>query len=90
MAAASGDIWNEVDMPLVLIGDPVYPMCSWLLNPYGNREAFTEEKAHFNYRLNSVRMTVENVFGRFKGRWRRFTKITDGDVNNNSNFHYIG
>ncbi|XP_067652410.1 uncharacterized protein [Haliotis asinina] len=71
---------QKVDMPVVIIADPAYPMCPWLLKPYSNRGALTEEQSYFNYRLSSARMTIENTFGRFKGRWRRLSKRIDVDV----------
>ncbi|XP_046556706.1 protein ALP1-like [Haliotis rubra] len=74
MMDSVGPADHKVDMPVVLIADPAYPMCPWLLKPYSNRGALTEEQSYFNYRLSSARMTIENTFGRLKGRWRRFSK----------------
>ena len=36
----------------------------------------------FNYRLSRARMTVENTFGRWKGRFIRFGKRVDMEVQN--------
>ena len=38
------------------------------------------EQPVFNYRLSQARMTVENTFGRFKGRFKRFSKHVDMEV----------
>ncbi|XP_067654467.1 uncharacterized protein [Haliotis asinina] len=73
---------NVVDMPVVIIADPAYRMShdQWLLKPYSNRGTLSDEKSYFNFRLSSARMVIENTFGRFKGRWRRFMRRIDLDV----------
>ncbi|XP_041347043.1 protein ANTAGONIST OF LIKE HETEROCHROMATIN PROTEIN 1-like [Gigantopelta aegis] len=63
---AVGPTDDNIDMPVVLIGDAAYPMSSWLLKPYVDRGRFTEEEQTFNYRLSKARMTIENSFGRLK------------------------
>ncbi|XP_041372666.1 protein ALP1-like [Gigantopelta aegis] len=77
---AVGPTDDNIDMPVVLIGDVAYPMSSWLLKPYVDRGRFTEEEQTFNYRLSKARMTIENSLGRLKGRWRRFLKRLDLDI----------
>ena len=37
-----------------------------------NLAAFKKKHEHFNYVLSSLRITIECVFGRLKGRFRRF------------------
>ena len=61
---------NEAIIPPVLIGDTAYPICSRLHKHYENREAPTEDKTYFNYRLSTAHKTIENTFGRFKGWWK--------------------
>ena len=61
---------REISLPIVLIGDPAYPLRSWLLKPYSNRGQLSVVQQAFNYRLSRARMTIENSFGRLKGRWR--------------------
>uniref|UniRef100_A0A8C8R4N1 DDE Tnp4 domain-containing protein n=1 Tax=Pelusios castaneus TaxID=367368 RepID=A0A8C8R4N1_9SAUR len=59
---------GDVEMPIVILGDPAYPLMPWLMKPYtGNLD---RSKERFNYRLSHCRMTVECAFGHLKGRWR--------------------
>ncbi|CAB4043569.1 Hypothetical predicted protein [Paramuricea clavata] len=42
----------------------------------------TRKQRVFNYRLSHARMTVENTFGKWKGRFIRFIKRVDMEVKN--------
>ncbi|XP_041349166.1 putative nuclease HARBI1 [Gigantopelta aegis] len=67
-------------MPVVLLGDAAYPMKNWLLKPYTNQMNLTVSQNVFNYKLSRARMTIENTFGRLKGRWRCLQKRLDVGV----------
>uniref|UniRef100_A0A8C8SK72 DDE Tnp4 domain-containing protein n=1 Tax=Pelusios castaneus TaxID=367368 RepID=A0A8C8SK72_9SAUR len=57
-----------VEMPVVILGDPAYPLMPWLMKPFTGK--LDPAKEHFNYRLSRCRMVVECAFGRLKARWR--------------------
>nr|XP_048716360.1 uncharacterized protein LOC125641058 [Caretta caretta] len=52
---------GDVEMPIVILGDPAYPLMPWLLKPYTGTLGSSKEL--FNYRLSKCRMLVECAFG---------------------------
>ena len=71
---------GDQDVPIVILGDPAYPLLPWLLKAYPENPNTPQSQRVFNYRLSRARMTVENTFGRWKGRFRRFSKRIDMEV----------
>ena len=69
-------------MPLVVLGDPAYPLLPWFMKPYIDNGNITAEEKNFNYRQSRARMVVENAFGRLKGRWRCLLKRMDFHISN--------
>nr|XP_048677691.1 uncharacterized protein LOC125622988 [Caretta caretta] len=58
---------GDVEMPIVILGDPAYPLMPWLMKPYTGSLNSTQEL--FNCRLSKCRMVVECAFGCLKARW---------------------
>ncbi|CAM4538889.1 unnamed protein product [Lepidochelys kempii] len=58
---------GEVEMPIVILGDPAYSLIPWLMKPYTG-SLLDSSKEWFNNRLSWCRMTVECAFGRLNGR----------------------
>ena len=65
---------------LVILGDPAYPMLNCLMKAYPENTNTPRIQRRFNYRLSRAQMTVENTFGHWKGRFRRFLKQIDMSV----------
>ena len=63
-------VLNEVEVPLVILGDPAYPAITWLMKPYPEHAHMTPQMRHYNYRQSRAWIVVENSFGWLKGRWR--------------------
>lgn len=72
------------DVPLLMLGDPAYPLLPNLLKPFSDNGRLTPEQFVFNNRLSSCRIVVEHAFGRLKGRWRSLYKKCDNDLSNMS------
>ncbi|CAM5108407.1 unnamed protein product [Natator depressus] len=58
---------GDVEMPIVILGDPAYPLTPWLMKPYTGSLDSSQEL--FNYRLSKCRMVVECAFGHLKACW---------------------
>ena len=52
------------EIPLVTIGDSVFPQFAWLIKAY-NENTRDNQKKYFNKRV-----VAGNAYGMFKGRWR--------------------
>jgi len=66
---------NGKEIPLMIAGDPAYPLLPWLLKGYTG--SLTPEQESFNTYHSSARICVENAFGRLKGRLRCLLKRCD-------------
>ncbi|XP_067299348.1 uncharacterized protein [Pseudorasbora parva] len=77
--------WTErfenVDVPLFILGDAAYPLLPWLIKAYTENTGMTAQQSNFNHRLSQARMTVERAFGRLKARWRCLLKRCDAHIN---------
>ena len=73
--------WKETiggrNVPLVLLGDPAYPLLQWLMKAFPDNGRLSQQEKHFNYRLSRARVVVEHSYGRLKGRWRCLLRRLD-------------
>ena len=59
----------EIRVPHVLLGDEAFPLCCDLMQSFV-RNALTNERCIFNYRLSRARKVVEIAFGILANQWR--------------------
>ncbi|XP_065440253.1 uncharacterized protein LOC135981485 [Chrysemys picta bellii] len=71
---------GDVDMSIVILGDPAYRLLPWLMKPYTG--SLDSSKEQFNYRLSKCRMVVECAFGCLKAFWRCLLSRSDLSANN--------
>lgn len=71
---------NGTKIPLFLVGDSAYPICTWLMKPFPFSANLTPAQRSYNYHLSSARIVTENAFGRLKARWRRLYKRNDMNI----------
>ena len=65
------------DVPLVMLGDPAYPLLPWLMKVFPDNGHFTLQQKHLNYRLSRARVLVKHAYSRLKGTWRCLLKHLD-------------
>lgn len=73
--------WIEVEgvqVPLLIAGDPAYPLLPWLMKGFSGPSLSAEEAA-FNLHLSGSHVKVEHTFGLLKSRWRVLAKRSDID-----------
>lgn len=65
---------NQTNVRPLILGDPAYPLCPWLMTPFPAGGALTAAQQHFNYRLSKARVIIERAFGKLKSRWHCLLK----------------
>ena len=54
---------NGHSLPIVIVGDPAYPLLPWVMKPYPEYAGMPQKQRKFNFRLSKARITVEHAFG---------------------------
>lgn len=62
------------DVPYVIIGDEAFPLKTYLLRPYPEKQLHCNEKRVYNYRLCRARRVVENAFGLLSQKFRIYNR----------------
>ena len=57
---------REINLSILLIGDPAYPLYEWLMKLFSDTGRLSSDQHAFNYRLSCARNVVENAYGRLK------------------------
>ena len=65
---------NGVMIPYHILADSAFAQSPNLIAPYPQRDTASAQDRIFNKRHSRARRTIENAFGRLKGRWRRLLK----------------
>ena len=73
---------SGVRVPPLILGDSAYALSEWLMKPYTDRGNLTPDECSFNIKHSTMRVVVENAFGRLKGRFRSISKRLDLNVEN--------
>ena len=68
------------EIPLVVLGDPAYPLLPWVMKPYVDNGYLSRDQRRLNYHLSRARVVVEDAYGQLKGRWRCLSKRNDTDI----------
>ena len=72
---------KETRVPHVLLGDEAFPLRCDLMQPFV-RNALTNERCIFNYRLSRARKVVEIAFGILANQWRILHRHINLNPNN--------
>lgn len=54
-----------IDVRLLILGDPVYPLLLWLMKLYTDNGRLNAKQWRFNYQLSRTSMVVECALGRY-------------------------
>ena len=71
---------NGVFVPLLILGDPAYPLLQWILKLCSDNGRLSQPQCLFNYRLSHARVVTDNTFGILKGQWRCLVKRNDAHI----------
>ena len=64
----------------MILGDPAYPLLSWLMKAFPDNGKLSLQQNLFNYLLCNARVVVKQAYSRSTRRWHCLLKILDVSV----------
>lgn len=74
------DLYNKITHNPDFIRENILLACNWLVTPFKDNGALTQNQKIVNYKISSTRIIVEIAFGYLKGRFRRLRKLDNTDL----------
>lgn len=68
---------NQTNVRPLILGDPAYPLCPWLMTPFPSGGALTAAQQRFNYRLSKGHVIIEHAFGKLKSHWHLLKQLEE-------------